>query len=149
MTPEALAQLHQAAFAPSRGWSVDEFDALCRASGVLLFTRAKGFALARTVTDEIELLTLAVHPDARRQGIADGLMRDWLCDRSERSAFLEVAADNHAALALYAKHGFSVIGRRKGYYRRAGVPSVDALLMQASLTQGQTPEYPPTNPKTS
>lgn len=148
MTPENMAKLHAAAFASSRGWSVAEFTELCATPAVELYTQPNGFALVRVIAGEAELLTLAVDPSKQRQGIANRLMQDWLTVRNKCAAFLEVASDNHAARALYAKHGFTVIGLRKGYYRRAGAPAVDAVLMQVSLTYGQTHESPMIDPKT-
>ena len=48
-------------------------------------------------------------------------------------AFLEVAADNAAAQALYARAGFAESGRRRGYYRRPDGSGLDALVMQRAL----------------
>ena len=140
MTPEAMARLHAAAFAPERGWSAREFEALCASPHVRTYSVAHGFALLRVVADEAELLTLGVAPDQRRRGIADALMRQWIRDCGARRAFLEVAEDNVAAQALYARHGFTVAGRRKAYYSRPGAPSADALLMHAPLGPGASPE---------
>ena len=133
MTPDALAGLHAAAFAPERGWQASEFADLCASPHVRLYTAPHGFALVRVVADEAELLTLAVAPDHRRLGIADGLMRQWMRDCTATQAFLEVAEDNAAARALYARHGFFETGRRRGYYARPGGDRTDALLMQAAL----------------
>ena len=49
------------------------------------------------------------------------------------SMFLEVAEDNAAALALYAKAGFTEAGRRRGYYRRSGGTAVDARVLRLDL----------------
>jgi ribosomal-protein-alanine N-acetyltransferase len=43
---------------------------------------------------------------------------------------LEVAVDNAAARALYARRNFAIIGRRPGYYRRPPRPPVDALILR-------------------
>jgi ribosomal-protein-alanine N-acetyltransferase len=138
MTPEALARLHGEAFSPDRGWTAVEFSELLTQPTVQIFERPQAFALVRSVADEAELLTLAVAPAARRGGLADALMRDWMSKVRATSAFLEVAADNHAAQALYEKHGFAVCGRRRAYYARPDSAAVDALLMRAALTFGQT-----------
>ena len=140
MTPDQLSAIHKAAFAPERGWSAAEIVDLLDQKNVVAFERPGGFALVRTVADEAELLTLAVDPKRQRRGVADTLMRDWLSISQATYAFLEVAEDNRIALALYRKHGFAICGHRKRYYRRAGAPSVDAVLMQASLTFSQGPE---------
>jgi ribosomal-protein-alanine N-acetyltransferase len=134
MTPEALARLHQKAFLTTRPWHAAEFESLLRSPHVYLFAREHGFALIRVVAGEAELLTLAVDPEHRRQGIASALMHDWMIASEAGSAFLEVAADNQPAIALYAGHGFEICGRRAGYYRRKDAEPVDALLMQIALT---------------
>jgi ribosomal-protein-alanine N-acetyltransferase len=59
---------------------------------------------------------------------------DTLHTNKTRQVYLEVAADNAAALGLYARHGFAPCGRRANYYRAdtAKTP-VDALLMSRAL----------------
>lgn len=148
MTPEKMGQLHAAAFSPQRGWSADEFHSLCASPLVQCYFDAQGFALTRTIADESELLTLAVDPNHRRQGIAGNLTKEWLGRTTAQTAFLEVAADNAAAHALYAKYGFAETGRRKGYYQRIGGHSVDAVLMQAAVTRRQTCKTTGQAPKT-
>jgi ribosomal protein S18 acetylase RimI-like enzyme len=52
---------------------------------------------------------LAVHPDARRQGLAAQLLTDalgWMRRRDVRRVLVNTATDNHAALALYRANGF-------------------------------------------
>jgi ribosomal-protein-alanine N-acetyltransferase len=41
-----------------------------------------------------------------------------------------VRVDNEAALGLYRKHGFELLGRRRDYY----APGVDATTMRLALT---------------
>lgn len=148
MTPQEMAELHTAAFAPERGWSVAEFSDLLASPHVFCVTRPGGFALVRAVADEAELLTLVVSRQTRRQGIADALMAEWMALAPAKTAFLEVAADNHAARALYARHGFAETGRRCSYYKRPDRSAVDAVLMQAALTPGQRGIIPPCSLKT-
>ena len=138
MTPEALAALHEAAFAGKGPWSAASFAELLMSPHVQLLTRPNGFALIRTIAGESELLTLAVHPDVHRRGIARDLMRDWLGRAAAQadSAFLEVAADNLAARALYDAFDFRETGRRPGYYRRESGKNADAVLMSRPLTHG-------------
>jgi len=69
-----------------------------------------------------EILTIATAKAARRQGWGRKLLEATVMELKEKGAselFLEVAEDNPAAIALYKSTGFSPIGRRPGYYRRA------------------------------
>ncbi len=95
------------------------------------------FALFRVVADEVELLTIATHPDHQRQGLARACMAEWqgiARNNGAGRAFLEVAADNLAATALYLACGFEISGSRHGYYRRAKAIAVDALMMSRRLS---------------
>lgn len=136
--PDDLARLHRAAFTVSRPWSAAEIADLLKSPHVTLFCDPHGFALTRLVAGEAELLTVAVDPAHHRKGIAEGLLRDWLegLTGQAETAFLEVAADNAAAQALYLKLGFADVARRKGYYARADAANVDAVIMRLALTKG-------------
>ena len=131
MTPPALAALHALAFPQARAWTRTEFEDLLAQPHVDLQTANGGFALSRTVAGESELLTLAVHPLMRRRGIASGLVRAWLDGLAPGdAAFLEVAADNAAARALYDRFGFTRAATRHGYYARPGGTRVDGLVLR-------------------
>jgi len=138
VTADQMAQIHAAAFVQERGWTADEFTQLLGQKFIHPFTTEGGFALTRTLAGESELLTLAVNPAFQRRGIARRLLAAWLeADKPEAEiAFLEVAADNHAAIALYRSTGFTRRGLRKAYYMRNNAPPVDAVLMSQALTQG-------------
>ena len=81
-------------------------------------------------------MTFGVAKHWQRVGIGrrliDGLQRG--AARSEaRKLFLEVAEDNLPALVLYSRVGFKEQGRRKGYYKRATGPAMDALNLALPL----------------
>lgn len=76
------------------------------------------FALVQFLGPEAEILTIATKPAYRRQGLARRVIRKILRDQKEGTVFLEVAADNEGAIALYEACGFTLMGRRKGYYKR-------------------------------
>jgi len=80
-----------------------------------------------------DVLSLAVDPAARRRGIGRALLAELLTQAWSAGAervLLEVAADNEAALALYAAAGFDTVRRRVGYYAGPEGPgSVDALVL--------------------
>jgi [ribosomal protein S18]-alanine N-acetyltransferase len=95
-----------------------------------------GFALARDLHKECEILSLGVLPERRREGVGTGLLNSVCVDarlRRAESIFLEVAVDNVAALALYSVRGFLPVGRRRNYYRRTR-NSADALVLHLALT---------------
>ena len=76
-----------------------------------------GFYVARrTFETEWELETIVVAPHNRRQGIANILISDLLSAPDMEIIHLEVRASNHAARALYEKHGFRATGTRPRYY---------------------------------
>jgi ribosomal-protein-alanine N-acetyltransferase len=54
-------------------------------------------------------------------------------ERAAGSLFLEVGADNAAALALYRAMGFRQVGHRCAYYRRVDRPAADAIVMRLGL----------------
>jgi len=140
VTPTELARIHAAAFVDTRGWSSDEFKALLDQPHTEIFTQVGGFALTRTLAGETELLTLAVDPAYQRRGIATELLITWLSQTAPHAeiAFLDVAADNTAALALYVRMSFIQSGLRKAYYSRPNGQAVDAILMTRALSETLT-----------
>ncbi|MDP1914459.1 ribosomal protein S18-alanine N-acetyltransferase [Brevundimonas sp.] len=129
-----LADIHTAAFpAP---WDAAAFESLLTQRGVFVIEEPEGFILLRAVADEAEILTLAVRPETRRRGLGARLVREGGAAAAGRGAtrlFLEVADDNTAALALYARAGFAEAGRRPGYYARPGGGEQDALILALNL----------------
>lgn len=132
----SLSATHQACFAPIRGWTADELKDLATSAGGILLGDAACFVLARVTLDEAEILTLATHPNHQRQGRARRTLTDLehLLPPDAASLFLEVAADNSAALGLYASLGFSHVGRRARYYTPPGAAAVDALILRKHLS---------------
>ncbi len=135
-----LAALHAEAFAGQSQelWSEQSLRELLAMPGALALLALQGeqpvgFILLRLAADEAEIITLAVQPQLRRQGVARRLLTVGLAKVTGRGAqqcFLEVDDSNVAARSLYASAGFAEVGRRPGYYRdAAGVPR-DALLMR-------------------
>lgn len=92
-----------------------------------------GYAVLSTVLDEGNLDNIAVAPEARRNGVADALLSALTAFGREHLTclMLEVRSSNAPAIALYEKHGFAAVGRRKNYY---DAPREDAVLM--TLTFG-------------
>jgi ribosomal protein S18 acetylase RimI-like enzyme len=92
-----------------------------------------GFAIARAVVDEAELLSIGVLKEYRRLGLATQLLTqviEFVAARSVQKLFLEVAEDNAGAQSLYAAHGFTRVGRRPDYYRGHDGTSTAALTLR-------------------
>ena len=92
--------------------------------------RVAGYIGSQTVVGETDMMNVAVHPDFRRQGIAEKLclaLVEALKERESHCLTLEVRASNEPAKALYEKLGFSQVGLRKNYYRN---PREDALILR-------------------
>jgi ribosomal-protein-alanine N-acetyltransferase len=137
----AISDLHGRLFDP--GWSAASILQMLQDKGSVSLVACTGpagdlvgFILGRCVADEAEILTVGVAASSCRRGVGGRLLTEWL-HRVERAgasrAFLEVASDNAAALALYRRHGFAEAGRRPGYYTRPQRPPCDALLLAREL----------------
>jgi ribosomal-protein-alanine N-acetyltransferase len=134
----AMAAVHAAAFDAS--WSAGEIAGFLTAPGgyACLVERGgavAGFILCRAIAGEAEILTLAVHPAHRRQGLARAMVEAAADAPGIQTLFLEVAADNAAAIDLYAGAGFEPVGSRRRYYARAAGPAADALVMRRDLNR--------------
>lgn len=109
--------------------------------GLLLVAEAvvgglAGFANARIVADEMELLAVAVDGQFRRRGHGLKLLSAIEQAGAEAGAlksFLEVRASNSAAIRLYQKRGYVESGSRRSYYRD---PVEDAVIMVRLLGVG-------------
>ena len=145
----ALEAAHTLSF--SKPWKAQEWRELI-ASGAFGWVCADderggvitALILLRQAADEVELLTIATIPDARRQGLADRLLGHALHEMSQHDTsiashlhcFLEVRTSNVAAIALYRRHGFRDIATRRGYYPAEGSNDTqndereDALVMR-------------------
>lgn len=134
-----VAALEKLCF-PADPWSEGLFqDALESPHTTILVAEGEdgtvlGYAVLSAVLDEGNLDNIAVAPRCRRQGVGDALL-SALTDfgRTRLSAlFLEVRSSNLPAIALYEKHGFVPVGRRRNYYE---TPREDALLMTLEVSK--------------
>lgn len=92
-----------------------------------------GWCACRTIWPEAELLKITVAKNQRQKGIGTALLGALLQElqgQAYSSLFLEVRAENAAALQFYGKHGFRQTGRRPGYYSD---PADDALILLKDL----------------
>ena len=93
------------------------------------------YAFFRRVSDELHLLKIAVSPTWREHGIATRLLERSFAISTKQGAasvHLEVRPSNTAAIKLYLKLGFEMIGRRHKYYADT---KEDAVLMMKNLKE--------------
>ena len=77
------------------------------------------FAWTRTQTPWGRIYALAVHPNSRGRRLGPRLMDHMIAELKSRGAatlFLEVRPDNHPAIALYTKLGFTTCRELPNYY---------------------------------
>lgn len=139
---DRIMPVMQNAFDPHFGeaWTAEQCRSLLCLPGTMLRLAVRGetvlgFALARYVLDEAELLLIATDTDQRRQGIGKllvGSVTDWCQKNSVKKVILEVRSGN-AALELYTNLGFTQIGKRQNYYRGLDNNHFDALTLQLIL----------------
>ncbi|HEX3560244.1 MAG TPA: GNAT family N-acetyltransferase [Pyrinomonadaceae bacterium] len=126
-------------------WGWDAYRAeLLKPEAVMLVARRElpdggagkllsGFAAARINADELHINNIGVRAESRRKGVGGALLGSCLelgARCGARLAVLEVRASNAAALALYGRLGFGVVGERRKYYKG---PVEDALIMTMPL----------------
>lgn len=92
-----------------------------------------GYAVCWSVAGEAHLLNIAVHPEARGQGVGRLLLTECMRRAAATGAkriYLEVRPANRSALHLYRRAGFRLVGVRKGYYTDTGE---DALVLAREI----------------
>jgi ribosomal-protein-alanine N-acetyltransferase len=92
-----------------------------------------GYVIAHHALDEAEILNLGVEPPHQRQGIGRALVQGMLAQLRKQGVakvFLDVRESNRAAQRLYGALGFTVVGRRRDYYR---LPSEDAVVLRIAI----------------
>ena len=124
--------------------SAPPFSCLCvaRPSGQ---RTVAGYVCCWVIYEEVHLLNLAVHPEHRRLGIGEALLRFAMARGAAQGAtkaILEVRGSNTAAHRLYERCGFRVTAFRPNYYSR---PREDAVIMSSALCAAGvvTPEPSP------
>lgn len=85
-----------------------------------------GFAFGWLVVGELHVLHIGTCPDQRRAGVGRKLLRKLVETPGADVCWLEVRADNIAAIGLYVAEGFTEIARRKRYYADGS----DAVVMR-------------------
>ncbi len=134
---EAVAAIEEDSF--SDPWPLEAFrtelenNRLASYYVACLDSKVIAYIGAWLVLDEVHITTLAVLKHHRRQGIASRLIETLIeaaYPRGARYFTLEVRPSNKAALSFYEKCGFTVLGRRRRYYK-----DEDALIMTRENVQ--------------
>jgi ribosomal-protein-alanine N-acetyltransferase len=141
---DAVMQVMTAAFSHRYGeaWTRSQCAGILPMAGVKLMLaedggKVIGFSLYRTISDDAELLLLAVAPDSQGQGIGRDLLGYFIEDAKKNGAariHLEVR-DGNPAIRLYEAAGFQPANRRRNYYHGRDGGQFDALTFVLS-TEG-------------
>lgn len=143
---EAVMAVMEASFEPCFGeaWTRAQCAGLLPMPGVWLSLArdgdmAVGFALARAVGGEAELLLLAVSDTVQRRGTGSLLLQRFEADAKARGAdrvHLEVR-DGNQAFSLYERAGYALVGRRRNYYSGEGGITYDALTLAKAVDKSR------------
>jgi ribosomal-protein-alanine N-acetyltransferase len=134
----AVMKVMEDSFDPAFGeaWTAPQCAGLLPMAGVWLSLAAEqgrvvGFALARVVGGEAELLLLAVGRSSQRRGVGQMLLERFAAVAASKGAeqlHLEVREGNHA-VSLYTRNGYREVGRRRNYYSGRDGQLFDALTL--------------------
>jgi len=134
---DRVAEMEHASF--TSPWSADTFAILLDRSSAELWVLEHatdgviGYFVLWCILDQGELANIAVDEGYRGKGYGAYLLQqvmDVAVERGVEALYLEVRGSNTAALALYARIGFTQVGVRKKYYDH---PVEDGLMMMARL----------------
>ena len=139
---DAIAAIENACF--SLPWTRGQLERQMLADNCVFLAaldengKVLGYVGLLTVLDEGYISNVAVAPEHRRRGVADALIQALAARLRDRLSFLtlEVRESNLAAIRLYEKHGFVLVGKRKDYYDK---PKEAALLMTLFLKKEELP----------
>ena len=136
MTPEKMSKLHSKSEANHRIWHAHEFSELLSLPGVITELHAHGFALARVVDTEAELLLIVTENIKQNTGLATRCLlkiEGKLSQKGAQKLILEVSESNSAAITVYTKLNYKKIAIRKSYSRGKNGKFETALVMQKDL----------------
>ena len=137
MTPRDVADLLARAYAYGEtAWSETAVSECLSNPSTVAVLNPRAVALARVVSDEAEVLSVAVHPEYQNRGLGRDLVTKLLTEcrsRGAGQAFLEVSEHNLPARKLYEIMGFHAAGRRRAYYRSGQTGPTDAIVYRKTL----------------
>jgi [ribosomal protein S18]-alanine N-acetyltransferase len=140
---DQIMPIMAAAFSAEFGeaWTKEQCNGMLGLPGTSVFLakdegrELSGFAIARHVHDEAELLLIAVDPSKKRYGIGKMLLREccaWAKSFGAKKLFLEVR-DGNPALIFYRNVDFVQVGARSNYYRGQDGRQYDAVTLAKNL----------------
>lgn len=88
--------------------------------------KAIGYIGGYVVFDTVYINNIAVKSEYRSKGIGSALLKDFINKSADKILTLEVRKSNSAAISLYNKFGFEIVGERRGFYSK---PKEDAFIM--------------------
>jgi [ribosomal protein S18]-alanine N-acetyltransferase len=94
-----------------------------------------GYIIFWVIGEEVQINNIAVHPDFRRLGIGEQVLRQVIEQVKWGGAnfvTLEVRPSNIGALILYKQIGFKMLGVRKNYYTN---PPEDAFVLGLHISR--------------
>jgi ribosomal-protein-alanine N-acetyltransferase len=134
----AVMRVMEDSFDPAFGeaWTGPQCAGLLPMAGVWLSLARRheavvGFALARIVAEEAELLLLAVSRSSQGKGVGQMLLdrfAEVATSKGAEQLHLEVREGNHA-VSLYRRNGYREVGRRRNYYSGRDGQLFDALTL--------------------
>ena len=136
MTPERMAQLHSNSEANHRIWHAREFAQILSLKGIFAECHQHGFALARVLDTEAELLLIVTENIKQSTGLATSCLLNIekkLIQQGAQKLTLEVSESNSAAITIYTKLNYKKIAIRKSYSRDKNGKFETALVMQKDL----------------
>ena len=110
-------------------------DGACAGGRVVADGEVVAYIVYWQIRDDVQINNVAVRPDHRGLGLGEAMMRYAIAKvRAAGASFitLEVRQSNAAAVTLYKKLGFEILGTRKNYYTK---PDEDAHVMGLVLDQ--------------
>ena len=130
---EAASVLHAMGF--DYPWTQESFESLLVLPTTIGWMDKNGLLVCSKIYDEMEILTICIHPEQRRKGWGGQwlmFLMSYAKENGINRIFLEVSTENKSAYSLYQKYGFKEIGIRKNYYKtKTGF--CDAICMEKLL----------------
>src|SRR5438105_3060784 len=109
---ELMFDLYREAF--GKDLEHDSLQQTFSVPGTFAIISDSGLCVASIMVDEAEIFYIGVKKNYRRIGAASKILKealDYLKQKSVAKIFLEVSEENLAALELYKKFKFEIIGR--------------------------------------